>query len=140
MPNAVGSDAYCSTKRCRSSWRPAAYVFGSYATEKIGPTSDFDVLVTYAQQASEMALKAALIAVSDDHPRTHVGKYLIRELVGPGEDVPKEIVDAANSLDMYYVGSRYPDALGGAIVALERAKAVVTFAASIVEQVAAEPA
>ena len=38
------------------------------------------------------------------------------------------------------MGSRYPDALGGAIVAIERAMAVATFAASIVERVAAEPA
>ena len=104
----------------------------------------------HAQQASEMALKAALIAVSDDHPRTHVGEHLIRELVGLGEAVPKEIVDAADRLDMYYMGSRYPDSLGGAdprrmvaetdaIIAIERAKTIVTFAASIVERVAAEP-
>ncbi len=97
-----------------------------------------------------MALKAALIAVADDHPRTHVGEHLIRELIGLGEMVPKEIADAADRLDIYYMGSRYPDALGGAdprrmvgesdaIVAIERARAIVTFASSIVERIAAEP-
>ena len=97
-----------------------------------------------------MALKAALIAVSDDHPRTHIGEHLIRELVGLGEAVPSEIADSADRLDMYYMGSRYPDALGGAdprrmvaesdaIVAIERANAIVTFAASIVERIASEP-
>ena len=87
-----------------------------------------------------MALKTALIAVSDDHPRTHVGEHLIRELVGLGEAVSKEIMDAADRLDMHYMGSRYPDALGGAVVEIQFAKAVVTFAASIVQRVAAEPA
>ena len=104
----------------------------------------------HAQQASEMALNAALIAVSDDRRRTHVAEHLIKELLSFGEAVPKEIADAADRLDLYYLGSRYPDALGGAdprrmvaesdaIVAIERANAIVTFAASIVERVASEP-
>ena len=76
--------------------------------------------------------------------------YRIKELVSFDEAVPKEIADAADRLDLYYLGSRYPDALGGAdprrmvaesdaIVAIERANAIVTFAASIVERVASEP-
>ncbi len=31
----------------------------------------------HAQQASEMALKAALFALADDHPQTHVGEQLV---------------------------------------------------------------
>ncbi|GAC1529139.1 MAG: hypothetical protein NVS2B8_16660 [Vulcanimicrobiaceae bacterium] len=104
----------------------------------------------HAQQASEMALEAALIALADDHPRTHVAEHLIRELVVLGEAVPQEIAAAADRLDMYYMGSRYPDALGGAdprrmvaesdaIVAIERARTILAFAGSIVERVAAEP-
>jgi len=34
----------------------------------------------HAQQAAELALKALLIALTDDHPRSHIGDVLIREL------------------------------------------------------------
>ena len=68
----------------------------------------------HAQQAAEMALKAALIAFADDHPRTHVGDQLVQELQALGETIPPEVVAAANRLDLFYTGSRYPDALGGA--------------------------
>ncbi len=68
----------------------------------------------HAQQCCEMALKATLIALADDHPRTHVGGQLIGELEALGAVVPVEVAVAANRLDLYYVGSRYPDALGGA--------------------------
>jgi len=33
-----------------------------------------------AQQAAQLALKALLIALTDDHPRSHIGDVLIREL------------------------------------------------------------
>ncbi|GAC1309607.1 MAG: HEPN domain-containing protein [Vulcanimicrobiaceae bacterium] len=68
----------------------------------------------HAQQCSELALKGALIALADDHPRTHVGAGLLRDLQALDVDVPSGIVEAANRLDLFYVGSRYPDALGGA--------------------------
>ena len=57
----------------------------------------------HAQQSAEMALKGLLIALADDHPRTHIGDGLVRELEALGEVVPPGIIAAAN-----------PDALGGA--------------------------
>lgn len=68
----------------------------------------------HAQQAAELALKAALIAVADDHPRTRVADVLVGELVDLGIDVPVDVAEAANRLDLFYMGSRYPDALVGA--------------------------
>ena len=68
----------------------------------------------HAQQAPKMALKAALIAIADDRPRTHVAGDLLEELAGLGESVPADVVVAANRLDLFYMGSRYPDAVGGA--------------------------
>ncbi len=102
----------------------------------------------HAQQSAEMALKGVLIALADDHPRTHVGDGLIRELEALGEVVPSGIVAAANRLDLYYTGSLYPDALGGAdprkvlgkvdaLAATDQAAGVVAFAAGIIDHVAA---
>lgn len=99
----------------------------------------------HAQQASEFALKAALIAVSDDHQRTHVADALAADLVRLGESVPNDVIVAANRLDLYYMGSRYPDALGGgdplkvlqesdANSAIDQAKLVVTFCANLIQR------
>jgi len=90
----------------------------------------------HAQQSAEMALKGLLIALADDHPRTHIGDGLVRELEALGEVVPPGIIAAAN-----------PDALGGAdprkvlvsadaLVAADRAAEVVAFAAAAIERVA----
>ena len=68
----------------------------------------------HAQQASEMALNATLIAVAGDHARTHVGDDLVSELRRLREDIPAEVSDGANRLDLFYMSSRYPDVLGGA--------------------------
>lgn len=68
----------------------------------------------HAQQCSEFALKGALIALAGDHPRTHVGAALLGEIADLGGSIPDDIAVAANKLDLFYVGSRYPDALGGA--------------------------
>jgi len=68
----------------------------------------------HSQQAAELALKATLIALSDDHPRSHVGEMLTNEISSLGVSVPPGVITAANRLDLFYIGSRYPDALGGA--------------------------
>ncbi len=102
----------------------------------------------HAQQCAEMALKAALIALADDHPRTHVGGRLLEELEALDVAIPPEIAAAANRLDLYYVGSRYPDALGGAdprrvlaerdaTGAAELADSVLGFARRLVDEEAA---
>lgn len=99
----------------------------------------------HAQQTAEMGLKAALIAIADDHPRTHIGDLLIRELQGLGENVPADVIGAANRLDLFYTGSRYPDALGGAdprkvlqtvdaTGAVAEAQLVYDFAAALIER------
>jgi HEPN domain-containing protein len=102
----------------------------------------------HAQQAAEMALKAVLIAIADDHPRTHVGGDLLDELGGLGESVPADVVAAANRLDFFYMGSCYPAALGGAVLravvavneavaAAELARAVLTYARARIDAEAA---
>ncbi len=103
-----------------------------------------------AQQSAELALKAALIAVADDHPRTHVGDVLVSELRDVGVDLPADVVESANRLDPFYIGSRHPDALAGAdplqvlqsadaVAAAERTRTVCDFAAHIIDDAAAEP-
>ena len=105
----------------------------------------------HAQQSSELGLKAALVAVADDHPRTPVGGDLVLELRGVGVAVHEDVAAAANALDLYYASSRYPDALAGAdplrVIstgdahrAVERAHLVFSFASSVVDAQPAEPA
>lgn len=99
----------------------------------------------HGQQCSELALKGALIALADDHPRTHVGAALLREFEALGVEIPPAVVAAANRLDLFYVGSRYPDALGGADPlkvltaddagrAIAHARDVLAFATHLVER------
>ena len=105
----------------------------------------------HAQQAAELVLKAALIALTDDHPRAHTGGILIQEIEQTGRDVPAHIASAANRLDLFYMGSRYPDALGGAdpskviqrsdaVLAIEQARSVYEFAADLVRDLENESA
>lgn len=65
----------------------------------------------HAQQAVEKALKAVLVWIADDHPRTHAATTLVRELIAhePGASV---LEADASALDLYYLTSRYPDAVG----------------------------
>lgn len=99
----------------------------------------------HAQQASELALKAALIALADDHPRTHVGGTLIDELRALGELVPDDVAIGASRLDLFYLNARYPDSLGGAdprrvlseadaTAALVPSRLVLTYAESIIDR------
>lgn len=91
----------------------------------------------HAQQGAEKALKALLVMLCGDAPRTHVASVLVGELE-KSTIVPDEIGLAAKSLDKYYAPTRYPDALGGgnpdsafvardADLALEAADAVAAF-------------
>ncbi|MBC5799674.1 MAG: HEPN domain-containing protein [Candidatus Eremiobacteraeota bacterium] len=103
----------------------------------------------HAQQAAEMALKGVLIAHSDDHPLTHSVGTLLRNLRDEGFDVPAELAADAAALDLYYLGSRYPDAVGDAdpaeVVpradaerACGRAERVISFSTSSIEAALAE--
>ena len=97
----------------------------------------------HAQQSAEMALKAVLVAVADDHPTTHASSQLVKELRNIPFDVPNDVASAGASLDMYYLVSRYPDAVGDAdpldlvspddvALAIVRGRRVVTFATSTI--------
>jgi len=56
-----------------------------------------------------MALKAALIALADDHPRTHGGGRLLGDATRAVDVViPPEIAAAANRLELYDVGPALP--------------------------------
>ena len=97
----------------------------------------------HAQQAAELVLKAALIALTDDHPRAHTGGILIEEIKQSGSEVPEHISSAANRLDLFSMGSRYPDALGGAdpskvlqesdaVLAVVQARSVFDYAVDLI--------
>lgn len=98
----------------------------------------------HAQQSAEMALKAVLVAITDDHPTTHSSSELIRELRSLPFAIADTVAAAGASLDLYYLASRYPDAVGDAdpldlvsnedvVLALGRARQVLDFASSSVD-------
>ena len=102
----------------------------------------------HCQQAAAMALKAVLIAASDDHPTQHASSELLRELAALDIAVPSDVSAAANALDLYYLSARYPDAVGDAdptlLVppedarrAIERARLVLADARAAVASLAA---
>lgn len=63
-------------------------------------------LCFHAQQAAEKTLKAVLIFLEIDFPRTHNIRTLL-DLLPEGVDVPQEIEESAILTD-YAVESRYP--------------------------------
>lgn len=92
-----------------------------------------------AQQASEKALKAVLVRVAGDVPRSHLSTHLVAEAHHLGLKLPGEVIEAAQGLDKYYGATRYPDAVGGlapadvyhaddAALALAQAERVLVYA------------
>lgn len=63
-------------------------------------------LCFHAQQAAEKTLKAVLIFLETDFPRTHNIRTLL-DLLPEGVDVPQEVEESAILTD-YAVESRYP--------------------------------
>jgi HEPN domain-containing protein len=59
-------------------------------------------------------LKAALIWLAGDRPRTHEIGLLVAEIATHNEDAGAALGDVA-ALDPYYVTTRYPDAIGGGV-------------------------
>lgn len=97
-----------------------------------------------------MALKAVLVAATDDHPTTHSSSELVRELRALPFEIPDAVASAGASLDLYYLASRYPDAVGDAdpldlvsaedaALALLRAKRVVDFATTSLDRLEEAP-
>lgn len=104
----------------------------------------------HAQQAAEKALKAAVIALTDDHARTQSAGAIISELRRLGVVVEASVEADARALDLYYLASRYPDAVADndpgevvpvedAVRALERSERVRAFSAGLVEELASVP-
>lgn len=92
----------------------------------------------HAQQAAEKALKALLVATTDDHERTHTAGRLVRELRAADPSIPEAVERDATALDLFYLSSRYPDTVGDedpgdviarpdAALAVERAERVLAF-------------
>ena len=68
------------------------------------------------QQAAEKALKALLHLHGDDVPRAHTIADLLADLAGIEPTIATSFREAT-ALDPFYVSTRYPDAIGGAIPA-----------------------
>ncbi len=66
----------------------------------------------HSQQCVEKALKAVLASRGCSPPRTHKLADLVRVL---GDEVPADFGDDLRSLDRFYIPTRYPDALPGAL-------------------------
>ena len=61
-----------------------------------------------SHQAAEKALKALLNSLGIER-RGHSLTFLIREVLGKGIDVPRDISECSLMLDKHYIPSRYPD-------------------------------
>ncbi len=96
------------------------------------------------QQAAEKALKACLIWLAGDRPRTHLLSVLGAEIATHRADAQTALGDLA-ALDPYYVTTRYPDAVGGgvpgasffepeALLALDRAARAIAYASTILRE------
>jgi HEPN domain-containing protein len=74
----------------------------------------FDAACFACHQAAEKALKAALVWLAGDRPRTHELATLLVELGANRSEFVSVLGDIA-ALDPYYVTTRYPDAVGGGV-------------------------
>ena len=92
----------------------------------------------HAQQAAEKALKALAVALVDDHPRTNTAGRLVRELREIDATIDDALERDASALDLFYLASRFPDAIGDedpgdvigpedAAIAVGRATRIVAF-------------
>lgn len=74
-----------------------------------------NVACFHAQQGSEKALKALLVAIAGDVMRSHLTDTLLAEARDMAIQIPEDIINDAQALDKFYIASRYPDALGADI-------------------------
>jgi HEPN domain-containing protein len=111
------------------------------AAEYLFDGARYDAACFGAQQAAAKALKAALIWLAGDRPRTHQLGVLTAEIATYRPGAGDALGDIA-ALDPYYVTTRYPDAIGGGVpgatffapeakLALERAECTVAYVASL---------
>jgi HEPN domain-containing protein len=94
----------------------------------------------YAQQATEKAMKAVWFLLDLD-PWGNSSARLIRELPEAEQACFWPFLDAALSLDKFYIPTRYPDALGDLIPAeaftAGEAQTAIQLAKTILDQVKA---
>jgi HEPN domain-containing protein len=76
---------------------------------RLAERSVFHLACFLAQQAAEKAIKAVLLWEHGDWPRTHAIRLLLTELAGVVLDA--DLARNAETLDKFYVTTRYPDAL-----------------------------
>ena len=109
-----------------------------------------NVACFHAQQCSEKALKAMLVAAAGDVARSHLSDRLLGEARELKIEIPAVVVDDVQALDKFYITPRYPDALGGsdirtafktdeALGAIERAKRVLAFAGEAISRERGRP-
>lgn len=113
----------------------------SKAPSSLAANARFEAACFACQQAVEKALKAALIWIAGDRPRTHEIGTLVDELAARC-DGAREALGDVEALDPYYTTTRYPDAVGGAVpgskfyvtetqLALDRARRAVAFVRNV---------
>ncbi len=76
----------------------------------------YNVACFLAQQSAEKAIKALLFWLKGDHPRLHAIGTLLEELATVNPELAQRLHEAS-ALDAYYLSTRYPDALDGALPA-----------------------
>lgn len=83
------------------------------AAEVLSKERLFAPACLHAQQSAEKSLKGilALLRPDDSLPRTHS----ISELVGRLEDLRGRLPEGIDTLDAFYIPTRYPDALPGSV-------------------------
>ena len=121
---------------CPENWLLYAQSDLALASIEPPPGVLLDALCYHAQQSTEKALKAVLVAWKVNFPPTHNLKILL-ELLPDDLAIPDQVIQSA-SLTIYAVALRYPDALGPVMErsewqeALTLAKAVVEWAEEVV--------
>ena len=88
-----------------------------------------------SQQAAEKALKGFLLMAGRSHQRIHAVSELLDECVALAPEF--ERLRPCAELDLYYIGTRYPDALAGGppfrSFSKEMAERCLSLASSLIE-------
>ena len=83
------------------------------AAESVARDKLFNQVCFHAQQCVEKALKAFIAAGGVAPPKTHSIAELLRNL--PDSTLPDDLCEVAVEVDVYYIPTRYPDALPGTL-------------------------
>lgn len=72
------------------------------------PITSMEIPCFHAQQAVEKGLKAVLVSIQVDFPKTHSIGELAGLLEKSGQRLPEELASQAKGLTFYAVEARYP--------------------------------